>query len=509
MSTTSSTAHATRTNVLRRRLTSVSAPMAALAAMIVARVGFGIATWPEVTFEGVARLLGVPAIFNLVHALPFGLDAYAKFVLFGVVIVGSLVAAIVLSTWAAAWSAKFGRASWWAFATLLPVAWLGLVVLPAQGLGWFGTSAANFAWPPLPVHLAAALSGLVFGVVSAPRPSAAFDHGRREVQGRWLRTVVGTWLASTTLGRFVHAQIEAWSGGFDAIEGLAARVTPTDEHYVVSKNVIDPNVRERDWSLTVQGRVERDLVLTLDDLRALPSVTRPSTLMCISNPVGGDLIGNSEWTGVKLADLLALAGPLSGAGELVLRGEDNYVDSFPIDEALREGTIVAYLQNGEPLQPRHGFPARVLVPGIYGMKNVKWVRSIEIVEQDVQGYWQTRGWSDAAVVRTMSRIDTNVATELGDGRFAIAGIAYAGLRGVAAVEVSFDGGDSWQACVVEPPVHELSWVRWAWVGALSGGNVSARVRAIDADGVVQSEVREPPLPDGASGYHARTVRLPS
>lgn len=485
------------------------APLASLAVMVVLRAGWGVVSWPEVTFEGVARLLGVPVVFNLVHALPFGLDRYAKFVLFAMVLIASFAVAVVLASKARAWTDRFGRGSWWLLSTTIPVAWLGLVALPAQGLGWFGLGPANFAWPSLPTHLGAAVGGLAFGIASTALRPARFDPARREVHGRWLKAIVATWLASTTVGRFVRAQIASWTGGFDAIEGLAPVITPTDDHYVVSKNVFDPTVRERDWSLRLHGLVDRELVLTLDDLRGLPSVTRPSTLMCISNPVGGDLIGNSEWTGVRLGDLLALVGPRAGAGELVLRGADNYVDSFPLDEAVREGTIVAYLQNGEPLTDSHGFPARVLVPGIYGMKNVKWVQSIELVEEDVQGYWQTRGWSDAAVVRTMSRIDTNVATDLGDGRYAIAGIAYAGLRGVSGVDVSFDGGDSWERCTLEPAVHELSWIRWAWVGAVAGGNAAVRVRAIDGDGVVQSEVREPPLPDGASGYHARTVRLPS
>jgi DMSO/TMAO reductase YedYZ molybdopterin-dependent catalytic subunit len=314
-------------------------------------------------------------------------------------------------------------------------------------------------------------------------------------------------VGTTAGGRWLVARAQQAAGVFARLIGISPRTTPTEEHYVVSKNLFDPSVDEAGWRLRISGLVERPLELGLDDLRAMPSVTRPSTLICVSNPVGGELIGTSEWTGVRLADLLEAAGPRAEARELVLRAADNYTDSFPLDAALREGTIVAYLQNGEPLGSRHGSPARVLVPGIYGMKNVKWVEEIELAEDDYQGYWQTRGWSDEAVVKTMSRIDTDVAVRLDDGRVAVGGVAFAGLRGIRAVEVSLDGGERWLPAEVEPAPNGLSWVRWAAVVEVDEGRFEVRVRATDGEGTVQTAEPSRPLPDGADGHHQRTVRV--
>lgn len=481
---------------------------ASLLVMAVARVGFSVVSVPEVAFEGIARLLGVPAVFNLVHALPFGLDRLAKPVLFGVVVAGWIVVAWLIARRLRPWASRLGVVRITALVTAAGVALPGLILLPAQGLGWFGLSPANRAWDPLLLHLAAAASGAVFAAIGATGgPAAVADEARRTATSMIARVAVALVAGSAVGGRWLVAQAQQASDLFRRLTGLAPRITPVADHYVVSKNLFDPNVREADWSLRIEGEVDEPLELTLDDLRALPSVTRPSTLICVSNPVGGDLIGTSEWTGVRLADLLELAGPRSGARELVLRAADNYSDSFPLDAAMREGTIVAYLQNGEPLTSPHGFPARVLVPGIYGMKHVKWVEQIELMRDDYQGYWQTRGWSDEAIVKTMSRIDTDVAVRLDDGRVAVGGVAFAGLRGIRSVEVSLDGGGEWLAAQIEPAPNDLSWVRWAAVIDTDQTRFDVRVRATDGEGTVQTAQPSRPLPDGADGHDRRTVQV--
>lgn len=476
----------------------------------VARVGFGTVTPPEIAFEGVARLLGVPAVFNLVHALPFGLDRFAKPALFAVVAVVWLAVAWWLARRLRPWAARVGVLPVLAGVVVLGVALPGLVLLPSQGLGWFGLSPANRAWDPLALHLASAGASLLFGLLAVAggwRRAGGSDAGRREAVSLIARGALLAAVGTTSAGRWLVARAQQVAGVMARLAGLSPRITPTEAHYVVSKNLFDPSVDEDGWKLRISGRVDRTLELTLDDLRSMPSVTRPSTLICVSNPVGGELIGTSEWTGVRLADLLAAAGPRAEARELVLRAADNYSDSFPLDAALREGTIVAYLQNGEPLDARHGFPARVLVPGIYGMKNVKWVEEIELADDDHQGYWQTRGWSDEAVVKTMSRIDTDVAVRLGDGRVAVGGVAFAGLRGVRAVEVSLDDGERWLPAEVEPAPNGLSWVRWAAVVEVDEGRFEVRVRATDGEGTVQTAEATRPLPDGADGHHRRSVRI--
>jgi len=494
----------TRTPVSRTLL----ALSASLLVMVVARVGFAVVSVPEIAFEGIARLLGVPAVFNLVHALPFGLDRLAKPGLFGLVVAGWGVGGWLIARRLGPWASRLGGVRVASLVTAASVALPGLVLLPAQGLGWFGLSPANRAWDPLLVHLGAAASGAVFAAIAARGGHAAVaDEARRAAASTIARVAVALVAGSAVGGRWLVARAQQGGDLFRRLIGLSPRITPVADHYVVSKNLFDPNVGERGWSLRIGGDVDRALELTLDDLRALPSVTRPSTLICVSNPVGGDLVGTSEWTGVRLADLLELAGPRSGARELVLRAADNYSDSFPLDDAMREGTIVAYLQNGEPLTAAHGFPARVLVPGIYGMKNVKWVEEIELTREDHLGYWQTRGWSDEAIVKTMSRIDTDVAVRLDDGRVAVGGVAFAGLRGIRSVEVSLDGGDAWLAARIEPATNDLSWVRWAAVIDTDQTRFEVRVRATDGEGAVQTAQPSRPLPDGADGHDRRTVRV--
>jgi DMSO/TMAO reductase YedYZ molybdopterin-dependent catalytic subunit len=504
-----------------------AALLASIAVLLAGRLSVGAVSPPEVAFEGVARLLGVPAVFNLVHALPFGLDRFAKPALFAVVAAVWLAVAWWLGRRLRPWAGRIGLLPLVAAFAAGSIALLGLALLPAQGLGWFGLGPANLAWDPWAMHLVTGASALVFawlGGAGASRAGAARpggdpggaepdeagsarDAGRRRALSLLVRGGALAVAAGPAAGRWLLARAQEAADLFGRLIGVSPRITPVGEHYVVSKNLFDPNVRADRWSLRIEGRVDTPLELTLDDLRRLPSVTRPSTLICVSNPVGGDLIGTSEWTGVRLADLLEMAGPHGDARELVLRAADNYSDSFPLDAARREGTIVAYLQNGEPLTSRHGFPARVLVPGIYGMKNVKWVQSIELVDDDYLGYWQTRGWSDEAIVKTMSRIDTDTAVRLDDGRVAVGGIAFAGLRGVSAVEVSQDDGVSWQPAELEAAPNGLSWRRWAAVLTTDRDAFDLRVRATDGDGVVQTAERTRPLPDGADGHHGQSVRV--
>ncbi len=302
-----------------------------------------------------------------------------------------------------------------------------------------------------------------------------------------------------------HAQ-EIWA----QIAGLSAEVTRVGKFYTVSKNVFDPVVDARTWKLAVQGKVERPYSLTLDELRQLPAVTKPHTLMCISNEIGGDLISNALWKGAPLKIVLEKAGIRPGAAKLILRGRDGYSDSFPLSAALRDGTILAYEMNGKPLERQHGFPARVLVMGIYGIKNVKWLSELEVVDYDYKGYWQTRGWSDAAPYKTFSRIDVPApgATLRRAERSWMAGVAFAGDRGVRAVEVSVDGGTSWQPARVKPAMGDHAWALWAfeWTPAVAG-TATLRVRAVDGTGAVQPAGPQPPLPDGVEGLHTVAVKV--
>ena len=292
------------------------------------------------------------------------------------------------------------------------------------------------------------------------------------------------------------------------VPGMPDEVTSNEDFYTVSKNVIDPKVSVNRWSLKVEGLVERPFELTYDELRALPASSQFTTLTCISNPVGGPLISNAKWTGVRLIDLLEQGGLLPGVRDIALFAAEGYSDSITLEKALEPTTLVAYAMNDELLPSSHGAPVRLVVPGIFGMKNVKWLTVIEATNEDFKGFWERRGWSDIAIIKTMSRIDVPNSKIIAPGRNAIGGVAYAGTRGVPKVEWSADGGDTWKEAVVRPPVSPLSWVLWAdeWTPSASGA-IRLRVRATDATGAVQTARIAEPFPNGSTGHHEVLSRL--
>lgn len=299
-----------------------------------------------------------------------------------------------------------------------------------------------------------------------------------------------------------EATVDLWS-----IPGLSPEVTPVGDFYTVSKNLWDPTVDARNWMLEVGGLVHRPYVIGYDQLtRNGPTVTEYVTLTCISNPVGGLLTGNARWRGVRMRDLLQAAGVMEGAVDVVMEAHDEYTDSIPIEKAMHPDTLVVWEMNGAPLTPKHGFPARVIVPGIYGMKNVKWLRRITVVDYDYKGFWQQRGWSDPAPVKTWSRIDVPRAGRLrAGGEVVIAGLAYAGDRGVQAVEVSTDGGATWRPAQLKEPLGPYAWRLWAVRWTPERGSHRIAVRATDGTGAVQLERRTNVLPDGAEGHHSVSV----
>jgi DMSO/TMAO reductase YedYZ molybdopterin-dependent catalytic subunit len=205
-----------------------------------------------------------------------------------------------------------------------------------------------------------------------------------------------------------------------------------------------------------------------------------------------------------MKDILERAGVNPGVKDIVLRASDDYTDSIPLEKAMHEGTILAYEMNGEPLTASHGFPLRLIVPGIYGMKNVKWVKRLDAVDHDFKGYWQRRGWDDRAEYKTMSRID-EPGSDI-NGSTTIAGIAFAGDRGVSRVEVSTDGGKTWKEAQVKSALSPFSWALWHtdWTPARAGEHTLV-VRATDGQGVTQTSEYSPAAPSGTTGHHRLTV----
>ena len=296
--------------------------------------------------------------------------------------------------------------------------------------------------------------------------------------------------------------------GFDGIASLSPRITENASFYTIDTTLIKPMVDGAKWQLDIAGAVESPFSLTYDQLLDLEAVEQLKTLECISNNVGGDLMSTALFTGVPLRDLLERARPKSGAFKVKLTSVDGYTDSIRIDKAMEPDTVVAYLMNGFELPEDHGYPARLLVPNIYGMKNVKWLRSIEVVTTDYQGYWMQRGWSDSAVINTNTRIDTPAGLRTKNGSVTIAGVAFAGARGIRAVEVSADGGGSWQPATLEEPLGRLTWVRWRldWTPP-KAGKFKISARATDGTGAVETAIRRDPFPSGATGYETLEISI--
>ena len=286
-------------------------------------------------------------------------------------------------------------------------------------------------------------------------------------------------------------------------------ITPVEDFYVISKNFVDPpNDRGPDWSIEVTGLVDRELKLGQADLEALGEASAISTMLCISNSVGGDLIGTADWTGVPLATVLEQAGVGADAFKVIFEGVDGYTTGVPIERVMQPESQIVWGMNGIPLPREHGAPVRAVVPGLYGMKSVKWLTKMTVTADDYQGYWEQRNWSDLAVVKTMSRIDVPVNNEvLPVGPVTVGGIAFAGARDVDAVEVSTDDGETWHEAeiVAEPNPDGITWVLWTYQWNALPGSYNLVVRAIDGTGDVQTSEEASSLPDGSSGWHRITV----
>lgn len=288
-------------------------------------------------------------------------------------------------------------------------------------------------------------------------------------------------------------------------------ITPTAEFYEVKYDGI-PRVRVETWTLEIVGEVERPLRLTYPDLLAMPAVIEMRTLECISNPVGGDLIGNAVWKGVRMADLLALAGVRPTAKEVVLYAADDYHTSIPVDLARDPHSILAYMMNGEVLPPEHGFPLRALWPGRYGMKQPKWITRIELIRGEHVGYWEGQGWSKEAIIKPNSRIDAPRSGVLPAQPVEIRGIAFSGPAGIARVEVSTDDGQTWQEAELIRGPTPYVWTVWRyrWAHPEEGEHV-LRARVVQNDGYAQPRGQGRLLggtfPDGTDEQHAVRVQI--
>jgi len=289
------------------------------------------------------------------------------------------------------------------------------------------------------------------------------------------------------------------AGGFVAVPGTRLEVTPNDQFYRVDINTVVPTFDPAQWRLTVAGEVDGAFIINYDELLKLPSVEMDATLECISNPVGGGLISSTRWKGVTLKSILEKAKIRSNVKEIKFYSFDGYTESLPLESAMDERTLLAYATNGEPLRSEHGAPLRLFTPNRYGMKNPKWIEKIEAIPDTHNGYWEDRGWNKDAFVKSTSIIDVIAVENAKDMTVPVGGIAFAGSRGIAKVEVSADGGE-WQPVTLKEPLAPLTWVLWRYDWVATKGYHTLTVRCTDGKGALQIQQEAPLHPDGASGY---------
>jgi len=302
----------------------------------------------------------------------------------------------------------------------------------------------------------------------------------------------------------------AASGSELSVPGLGPFITPNDRFYRVDTALLVPAVMAEDWQLRVHGMVERELTLDYEQLLARPLIERDITLTCVSNPVGGRYAGNARWVGAPLKDLLEEAGPLSGADQIVSRSVDGFTLGTPTAIAMDgRDAMLAVAMNGEPLPLAHGFPVRMIVPGLYGyVSATKWLVDIELTTFDAYDpYWVQRGWAERAPIKTMSRIDTpSPFLDLVPGEIPIAGVAWAQHVGIERVEASIDGAP-WATAELAGEDTFDTWRQWVYHWNATAGDHRIRVRATDRTGATQTADRAEPFPDGATGHHEIVVRV--
>ncbi|WP_204343114.1 molybdopterin-dependent oxidoreductase [Micromonospora terminaliae] len=496
-----------------------SAPLIAVGGLVVDVVPeplkqFAIAVFG--TYDKIALLVGTAVLLAAIAALlgvlaarrlRFGLAGIAAFAALGVAAALTRAGADALDALPSLVGGALGALTLWAF-----------VAGPLR-------EAAAPSTPPSPPAAALARDEAPAGW--EPQEAAGDESRRRFLRGVGLLAgtaavagLGGHWLAGR---RGVSAAREAVrlptpvapappvpAGADLAVDRLAPFVTPNREFYRIDTALVVPQVDPATWRLRIHGRVRRPLELSFDDLLARPMVERHITLACVSNEVGGDLIGNARWLGVPIRELLDEVEPEEGADQVVGRSVDGWTCGTPT-AVLRDGrdALLAVGMNGEPLPVEHGFPVRMVVPGLYGYVSAcKWVTELELTSfADFDAYWVPRGWSAQGPIKTESRIDTPRRRDrLTAGPVTVAGVAWAQHRGIRRVEVRVDDGP-WHEATLAPTVSVDTWVQWSWRWDATPGDHTLQVRATDAAGETQPAQRRPVAPDGATGWHTVPVEV--
>ena len=415
-----------------------------------------------------------------------------------------------------------------------PVGLAGVAVLGLVGAAAAATRPEARLLDPLPSVVGAVVGSVALVLLlrplddSEPAQPLPDDQRRRLLVGGLAAAAAG--IAAGSVGRLVNGQRTDVAAarsrvrlpapadpaaplprGTDLkLSGLSSFTTPNDDFYRVDTALIVPQVSVDDWRLRVHGMVEREIELDFAQLLERDLVERDITLTCVSNEVGGRYAGSARWLGASLADLLDEAGVDPESDMLLSKSVDGMTISTPTAVVMDgRDALLAVGMNGEPLPATHGFPVRMVVPGLYGyVSATKWLVDLELTRfADKQAYWTERGWAEKAPIRTMSRIDTpKPFARLPAGRVAVAGVAWAQHRGIAKVEVRVDEGPWQQARLAEVPSID-TWRQWVWQWDARPGSHRLEVRATDADGTTQTPKRADPFPSGATGWHSTVVTV--
>lgn len=487
-----------RQTALRGFVKGAIAGLALVALMYLASLLVGLRPLPQLLNQPILSLMPGFVFGFLIDSLQHAGKVVEEIGLIAAMVVGL---GVLGSAWALA-SARW-RTQYLAM-VFAGIGWVvvSAILLPLCGVGFLGLNDG----PATPIIWAAlfAIYGVVLQLGGDPTGAPEADFGRRR-----LLSAVPIGIGAVSLGLLAWRLLPDWYRAIfnppeAGLRGPSPELTPVDNFYVVSKNFSDPAVDAQSWALSVGGSVQKQMRLSLTDLRALTGATEYVTLECISNNVGGELMSSGSFTGVRLRELLAMAGPKADGTWAAFKARDGYTESIPM--SLVQGApeiIVAYELDGAPLPVSHGFPARMLIPGHYGMKGPKWLDSIDLVSHESGGYWEQQGWDHNAIVKTTARID---APRDGDlvklGTISVAGVAFAGTRGISKVEVSTDGGSTWSSAPFKAPLSPLTWVLWTfdWTPTKEGA-YRLMVRATDGMGAAQDSRGAASYPSGASGYH--------
>lgn len=463
--------------------------------------------------EGVIRLTPGPVAEWAINA--FG--AADKTVL--------LVGIFLVLTALFAWIGRIARRRWWlavlAYVALALVGWLAVAVKPGPvGTGLLPLGAGLLGWLVAMAVLAEWLRRWEL-VEASDEPATEPTHSRRWFfmsVGATAAVAVGGWV----LGRFASSGRERVEetrrllrldgvtepsvpqGVEVGVEGVRPWRTAAQDFYTIDTAIAPPTIEPQDWALRIHGMVDHELVLTYDDLISREITEDWITLNCVSNPVGGDLIGNAWWSGVRWAAILAEAGPQDGADAVLQKSADGWTCGTPL-AALRDdrNALLAVAMNGSPLPVEHGFPVRSIVPGLYGYVSAcKWVIDVEVSRfEDITAYWTDKGWAELGPVKMSSRIAVpGPGEDVKSGSLVVAGEAWAQHTGIAGVAVSLDGG-AWTPADLARVPNDDTWVQWRVELDVPAGDHELRVRASDKQGEIQTGVVRDVLPDGATGWH--------